>query len=153
MNMDDSDWVAGKTGNALDFDGINDTVEIANDAVLNPNTNSWSTSFWLKSSTASQGTMIVSKRAGAAPFAQYSIGLSAGNSYTWAAGSKLTFLFREATGIEKGGYTTSDVDISSWTHVGVVLDRTAGTVYVYIDGVSVPVTMDHDDTMPTINNS
>jgi hypothetical protein len=28
MNMDNSDWVAGKLGNALDFDGVNDYVEI-----------------------------------------------------------------------------------------------------------------------------
>ena len=97
--------------------------------------------------------MIVSKRAGAAPYAQYSIGLSSGDSYVWAAGSKITFLFREATGIEKGGYTTSDIDISGWTHVCVVLDRTAGTVYVYINGVSVPVTLDHDDALPTVNNN
>ena len=153
MNMDDSDWVAGNTGNALDFDGIDDSVQISNDGTLNPNTNSWSTSFWLQSGTASQSTMIVSKRLNAAPSTQYSIGLSSGNSYSWTAGKKLTFLFREAVGIEKGGYTTADIDISNWTHVCVVLDRSSETVDVYINGVLTPVTMDHDGAMPTINTA
>jgi hypothetical protein len=152
-NMDDSDWVTGISGTALDFDGINDHVQIAHNAGLNINTNSWSTSFWMKSATASQGTQIVSKRASAAPYAQYSIGLSAGNSYTWTPGSRVTFLFREATGIEKGGYTTSDIDFSEWTHVCVVLNRTAGTVYVYVNGVPMAVTLDHNGTMPAISNS
>ena len=96
---------------------------------------------------------MVSKRATAAPYTQYSIGLSGGDSLSWPAGSKLTFLFREDASLQKGGYTTSDIDFSNWTHVCVVLDREANTVYVYIDGVVVPVTMDHDDMLPTINNT
>jgi hypothetical protein len=78
--------------------------------------------------------------------------LSSGDSHNWPAGRKITFLFRETSDIEKGGYTTAVVDSSGWTHVAVVLNRAAGTVYVYIDGVSVPVTLDHDGTLPTITN-
>lgn len=153
VNMDNSNWVVGREGNALNFDGINEYVQINHDSALNPASNSWSVAFWMKSDTASQGTFIVSKRATVAPYIQYSVGLSAGNSYSWAAGRKLTFLFRQAADIEKGGYTTADVNFGDWTHVCVVLDRLANTVYVYINGVSVPVTFDHDGTLPTITNT
>jgi hypothetical protein len=146
-------WSSGYSGGALDFDGASNYVEIPHDSGLDPDTDNWSVAFWMKSGIASQGAFIVSKRADATPYTQYSIGLSGGNSYSWTAGSKLTFLFREAAGIEKGGFTSADIDVSDWTHVCVVLDRSTDTVYVYINGVSVPVTLDHDAALPTVNTT
>jgi hypothetical protein len=53
QNMSDADWVAGKEGNALDFDG-------ADDWVLSSYTNSFSTDYtwaaWIK--TTGSGTII-----------------------------------------------------------------------------------------------
>lgn len=145
-------WSSGHDGGALTFNGSN-YVEIADDAGLNPNNDNWSVAFWMKSSTASQGALIVSKRQTTAPYGQYLIGLSSGSSSTFTAGSKLTFLFREDASLQKGGYTTANISFGEWTHVCVLLDRVANTVYVYINGNSVPVTLDADGDLPTINNT
>ncbi|MCK4892154.1 MAG: hypothetical protein KAS78_05800 [Candidatus Pacebacteria bacterium] len=47
-NMDNNDWVGGKYGNGLDFDGSNDYVSINNNLDVNPK--NFSVSFWVNSS-------------------------------------------------------------------------------------------------------
>ena len=52
VNMDSSDWVAGRYGNALDFDGVNDYVTIPRSSVLetgNATTHEFTVSAWVKS--------------------------------------------------------------------------------------------------------
>ncbi len=108
---------------------------------------------WMKSEIDSQNTPIITKRQNAAPYELYQIGISGGNSYSWGTGKKITFLFRENSGNEKGGFTTADIDFSQWTQVFVVLDKDMDTVKVYIDGLEVPVTLDHDGNFPNIDNT
>ena len=154
--VNDPVWSVGHEGGALAFDGSN-YVEVADADALNPNTDSLSISFWMKSDAAEQSAFIVSKRQTESPNAQYLIGLSGGNSSAWSpAGSKLTFVFRENSTRQRGGFTTSDVDFSDWTHVCLVLDRLASPDYisVYINGISVGVEHDIDLALPaTINTS
>ena len=144
-------WSTGYDGEggALEFDGSN-YVQVDHESSLNPGSGSYSVAFWMKSDDSSQSALMFSKRDLASPYTQYLIGLSSGNSATWPSGGKITFLFRENASNRKGGYTTSAVDFSDWTHVCVVLDANVRTVLVYIDGMSVDVTIDSDGIMPTI---
>ena len=154
--VNDPVWSVGHEGGALAFDGSN-YVEVADADALNPNTDSLSIAFWMKSDAADQSAFIFSKRQTESPNAQYLIGLSGGNSSTWSpAGGKLTFVFRENNSRQRGGFTTSDVDFSDWTHVCLVLDRSASPDYmsVYINGISVGFEHDIDLALPvTINTS
>lgn len=145
-------WSTGYDGGggALEFDGSN-YIEVAHENGLNPNNYSWSVSFWMKSDGSSQSALMFSKRDSSSPYTQYLIGLSSGNSATWSSGKKVTFLFREDSTYRKGGYTTSNVDTTDWTHVCIVLDADAEDVQVYIDGAAVDVTLDADGSMPTVS--
>lgn len=145
-------WSAGRDGGGLDFDGSN-YVEVAHDDGLNPAANSFSVAFWMKSDAARQGALIVSKRQNTSPYPGYLIGLSNGTPTRFSPGSKLTYLIGADSGDRKGGYTTSDIVFNEWTHVCVVLDRDADTVYIYVNGVSVPVTRTPNDSLPTINTT
>ena len=141
---------AGADGGALAFDGSN-YVEVAHDATLDPEAGSFSVAFWMKSDTPSQGALMVSKRGSAPNYSQYMIGLSNGTPTLFSPGRKLTFLLKADNGNLKGGYTTNDIVFSEWTHVCFALDQDADTAHIYIDGVSVPVTITTNKTLSTIN--
>lgn len=113
--MDDTDWVAGKRGKALDFDGSSDYVSIASD--LGASTNI-SVSFWIKPSSGSQQNGILSSATNLTAPRVY---IELNTDYT------IDFY--------RGAYTTSDVTISSseWTHVMITNDG-SNTNY-YINGV------------------
>jgi pectate lyase len=50
VNMSDASWVAGKNGNALAFDGVDDQVTIPHDPAIDFSTGPFTISFWLKQS-------------------------------------------------------------------------------------------------------
>lgn len=145
-------WSTGHDGGALKFDGTN-YVEVAHDEGLNPDADSFSVAFWMKSDTPSQGALIVSKRQSTSPYPGYLVGFSSGTPATFSPGSKLTYLIGANSGDRKGGYTTDDIAFNEWTHVCVVLDQDADTVYIYMDGVPVQVSRPLFDTLPGINTT
>ncbi len=121
MNMDDSDWVAGNTGNALNFDGLDDYVEI----------------------TGYQGVFSTQARTCAA---WINTTATAGSIIAWgnnSSGNKW-FLRVHSTGqlrIEvNGGYRISStiVNDGNWTHVAAVLvddgSPNVDEVKLYING-------------------
>ncbi len=50
-NMDNSDWINGRVGTALDFDGNNDYVGCGNDASLSFGTGNFALEVWMKTNT------------------------------------------------------------------------------------------------------
>jgi hypothetical protein len=121
QDMDDQDWLTGKVGNALDFDG-------ADDWVLSSYADSFSTdhtwSGWIK--TTGNGTIIAK-------------GPQTGG---WAQGGKCIYLSSGKVRYDVGwvGYVQAPVAVNDgeWHHVAVTVEfETSGTndtATLYIDG-------------------
>jgi hypothetical protein len=136
-------WVAGKAGNALAFDGIDDLVRVENSPTWNAGYSQYTAAFWVKVNTVGAGN-------------HYKVALGVGD---WNTPSPLkiypdtnggwTYVINtvdETTGdpVPSGyhcgnseptpprGYL-SDLD-GTFHHVAVVLDAPAGRCYLYSDG-------------------
>jgi hypothetical protein len=123
MNMDNSDWVGGIKGNALDFDGTNDYVEISGYKGIT-GTASRTCSAWIKTSGSTSNTVIVDWGTASADqkwlFGVFSTGELA--VYTWPSYIK----------------TNRTVTDNQWHHVAAVLadDGTPNVneIKLYVDG-------------------
>lgn len=121
--MDNSDWVIGRNGYALDFDGTNDYIDIGTPAVLNLLT-ALSVLAWVRVPTVGVDRNVASK------------GYN-GTSTQWfmkttTAGGKITvgtFTSPTTFGAESVKTLTSD----TWTHLAGTYDGT--TWRIYWDGV------------------
>jgi len=139
-NMNDSDWVAGCIGNALDFDGSDDYVTVADNSALNFGTGSFSISFWAKSAMSSEKILIIKG--------------TSGGEYTGASGKRYSIRYHNGAmyfvvddNVTKSylygntGYGTND-----WLHIVAVRDRTADQMLLYRDtdlDVSTPDSTDN----------
>ena len=124
-NMDPaSDWVTGIYGSALDFDGINDYVEVADSSSLDI-TSSITISAWVYPTDTGAGKLI-SKKTG---YSGYILEL-------------LNTLQPQARfGKTVGDFTirsTKKLGANSWSHIAVTFN--GAILKMYIDGKEVPVT-------------
>ena len=106
----------GTNTKALNFDGSNDYVSVADDTSLNL-TNNYSITAWARFDSLSGAPMLVSKR--------QDIGTHAYQFYS--TGSKLAF--NNGGGIN---YSDSTLSINTWYHVGVTF--ASGVVTFYLNG-------------------
>lgn len=124
INMDDSDWVAGKISNALDFDGVDDYVQITGYKGIT-GTASRTTAAWIKTSNTTWWNDIIG-------WGDMQIGQRWLMSISPEGFVQLSAL---------GGYQrgTTVVNDGQWHHVAMVLDSDGtpdtSEVKIYIDGV------------------
>lgn len=139
-------WVEGKSGTALDFDGLSTYVNVGNAPELNP-AEAMTISAWIKPHTYGVSVAAIVER-------RY------GSSYIlYITGSGENFIF------DVNGVTVeSDVGLitlNEWNHVAVVFD--AGTVtfysngspvdsWVWGEGIPVPSSINQDDFDVQIGN-
>lgn len=129
-NMDPgTDWVLGEIGGALDFDGVDDYVEIANNSSLNSMTNITITA-WIKADTIQSDTYnTIVRRDPTSGISRtlYNLDLSTGKL-------RLTFIGSESSDVTFGTGTT-DLRDGSWHHVAIVRDDSgSNNAYGYVDG-------------------
>jgi hypothetical protein len=81
-NMDNSDWVSGKYGNGLDFDGSNDYVDCGNDII---STGAYTKTVWFKRRAGNNYNNLISGYSYNAFWVHYGYNfkLSAGHNSTW----------------------------------------------------------------------
>ena len=124
INMDDSDWVPGNTGNALDFDGVNDHVvtggicaEMAGGDVT--------ISAWVKAPTVNTAhQFMVSINSSNGTNNKIMLGTQ-GNSATLSL-------------YESGWHDTATTVIDdAWHHIAYVLEDSSDTITIYVDGSDV----------------
>jgi hypothetical protein len=119
-------WTAGRLGQALAFDGVDDSVQIAHAATLNnyPLT----VAFWLKTDDATGLHGIVNKYLPSS-LNGYQVFVNNGNLCAW--------YFRDASNYVWDGtactLSTPGVADNQWHHVAFVVDAAGGRLYV--DGV------------------
>ncbi len=126
-------YAAGVSGTALDFDGIDDYVSIAdNAAIQNIWDGSGSVSFWINPDTLGEGSsgQILSKHN-----AGYTTGWFVGLSGQTGSNVGIQFAQYFATS-STGCTTTRSVPINSWSHIVIVYnsDSGANTPTIYLNG-------------------
>jgi len=118
-------WSDGKKGSAINFDGVNEKVEVNHNAALDMGTNDLSITAWVKmpSSQLSYPT-ILSKG-----------GTSSSNPGYWLyiSDSKIKFVFGDGT--ERKSCASNSVNIADnqWHHIAVTIERESNAAF-YVDG-------------------
>jgi hypothetical protein len=118
-------WVTGKLGKALEFDGVDDYVEVPHSASLIPMTGEVTVSVWINAKrhtgpNNSQWQGILAK--GGSPRLY--------NLYTEAS-QVIHFSITGSSGSYVGMLSTGKVPLNEWVHVAVVAD---GEEHFYING-------------------
>jgi Concanavalin A-like lectin/glucanases superfamily len=116
-------WVtAGKYGSALDFDGVNDLVSIANAADLDF-TSSFTLEAWVRPDTLAQGRSVISKVETPATPSGYLLSAQVNGKPTGYASS---------SGTVKGVSGTTALSTGTWTDLAFTSDGT--TLRLYVEG-------------------
>jgi len=126
VNMDNSDWVPGNTGNGLDFDGVNDHVVV--DGIC---------------AAIADGNVTVSAWVNAPalnPATQFMISINSSNGdgnklLLGTPGNTATLSFADSEPVWH--HTTATVIDNTWHHIAYVLEDSADTITVYVDGSEV----------------
>ena len=124
MVVDNSNWVNGKFGKALDFDGSDDHVVVATNSVLE--LTDGTVSFWAKLNGSSDINYGVVGYRGSVANTRYSVHMNP-NDDTIGLWNASTF-----------GTVSTTIDPNIWYHVTLVESGSDATVYV--NGVSVGTT-------------
>ena len=154
MDNEGDQWVIGKSGNALRFDGIDDYVKITDSALLEPKTGVFSVTAWIKpdsiKSTPGNGTASILYKGNSSIF-----NCGPGNEH-WRLvtrgvfGNVLEYVACDASGYKTLQARTNTIPVGVWTHVVAVHDVAASpdTVTFYINGKQTPTTYitQHDIT-------
>ena len=123
VNMDDSDWVPGNTGNALDFDGVNDHVTV--DGICAAMAGKDVTvSAWVKAPAVNPATQFI-----------ISINTSTGDNRLLCGTPAGTATL--SLGDTAWHDTTATVIDNTWHHIAYVLEDSSDTITVYVDGSDV----------------
>jgi hypothetical protein len=117
-------WVSGKAGSALQFDGSNDYLLIADAPSLDP-TGSFTIESWVRHDTGAGIGTLVNKGASSARTYRVRI-LDAGD---------VEFFWETSNGTDREAIAPGVILDSNWHHVACVYDQAAGENRVYVDGV------------------
>jgi|GEM_PF-2053812 len=127
-NVSGAAWTAGKIGEALSFNGTNSSVNVGNAQILNRERENFTLTAWFKSSSTGIHQRILSKGFW---------GNTAGYLLWYEAGAV-------AFGIGGNGQqqnatlatTGGGLGDNNWHHVAVVVNRSAQTIQLYVDGTA-----------------
>ena len=112
---------------SLNFDGVNDYVQIPNSIST---TQAFTIEYWMKTTqTGHSGDQWYQGNG----LADAEMSGAANDFGTSLNGTKVAFGIGNT---DKTIFSTSDVNTGSWVHVAAVWDGTAGTMNLYIDGIS-----------------
>jgi len=116
-------WVAGKYGNALSFDGVNDEVQVANASTIDLGSANFTMMMWVKRNALGGSVQ------------RHLFGKCA--STGWTAGCKEFYFYGDT--LRLGSFNTGDTDLgtvndANWHHIAVVFTRSSNTVQFYLDG-------------------
>lgn len=117
-NMNDADWVGGKFDNSLDFDGINDEVQVSSVSALNPN--HLTISAWIYPTGGSGFREIVAKRG------TYPVGYWMTMRSSDEVGCSVDVSGAEEYAISTG----TSVNLNTWSHVVCTYDGTNARIYI-----------------------
>jgi glucose/arabinose dehydrogenase/PKD repeat protein len=115
--------VAGKYGNALSFDQVNDYLSVPNSSSLNFSGNAMTLSMWINPGTISGDSVVLGKFWNTnmtSPYYQYGLELSGGRPH---------FYIGTTTGL-RGANMDTALALNQWTHLAVVFNGLTAQFYV-----------------------
>lgn len=156
INMGAGAHVAGLIGNALEFDGIDDFVNIANSTGFDfdSGNGSFTISMWIRPSSFSNETPSSARPweaayCNASPSYQFLQINNAADSDT-----NSTYGGYDSTGVYNSTSSASDViQLNMWTHIAIVIDRNNHQARTYINGLQSGATIDTSSWAGTISCS
>ncbi len=123
-------WTAGKIGNGLNFDGVDDRVNVGSGATLD-NLPALTFSAWIKADTLGEGGKgrIIDKTTGSAPVNGWIFDVDGTN--------QLSFIVDYTTTDLKRSSATNAITTGAWYHVAVTWtgSATATNIKFYVNGV------------------
>ncbi len=123
LEMEDEDWVAGKLGNALQFDGVNEWVNVTNGIGGVADYSEYSWSVWVLIDAEGTAEKII---------AHHDLGSSARSLFLNPIGGEQNKTYSRNSGTD----TIGDFVTGVFTHM-VVTAKEGDKIELYIDGVSV----------------
>ncbi|MCK5565529.1 MAG: LamG domain-containing protein [Planctomycetes bacterium] len=123
VDMDDTDWVSGNSGNALDFDGIDDYVAV-DDIFAEIAGRDLTISAWVKAPAVNPATQFI-----------ISINTAGGDNRLLCGTQPGSDTF--SLGDTAWHDTTATVIDNTWHHIAYVIDDSANVITVYVDGSDV----------------
>ncbi|MBI5850305.1 MAG: LamG domain-containing protein, partial [Planctomycetes bacterium] len=136
---DPAQWIAGRFGNALAFDGVDDRVEFAARGGIPFFTGrgeAFTLALWVRGAPADGDRILaLANTAQQAPLFALGTGRAAAGTT-----SRLELLVRNDQGIESVRTSSRTVFDGAWHHVAYV--ETAGSARLYVDGVIDPANFD-----------
>ena len=127
MATDNSEWVSGFFGNALDFvtsKGTTQAAQVANNALLNfEGTKTFSVALWVKIPATTAAPTIIHK--GISGFEQYVVDVNASGNYR--------FYVRNSAGIVTQINSTAAAN-NTWQHVVAVFNQAGSVMLLYVNG-------------------
>ena len=130
-SMTSGDQVAGKVDGSLDFDGVDDLVSTPDNNSLDFGTNSFAYSVWVyvPNPPGNSSDFDMPWHKGGSSTSQVGYDMELGNN-AWKAGL--------SDGVTVPTVTFSSTPIfNAWTHLMAVVDRSAGRLKAYVNGVEV----------------
>jgi len=127
-NMNNDDWVTGVKNLALDFDGVNDYMRVADSTWLNFGSGSFSILMWIKTTSANGGTLLIKGTYGGAYSGKhYSLRFHESNA-------RIKFAIDDGT-TRSFVDTGADVYIAdgSWHRIIAIRDTSADKLKIYVD--------------------
>jgi len=136
-NMSDP-WVAGKFGNALDFDGYDDYVQVADHSSIEFGTGSFSISFWIKKDAFTTDSHILINGSSAGTGNRYEIANT--NSYgdgDPTPSGAIVFVIDDNDAAGNKKVLTSDTTFitGDWVHCVCIRNASNQQLYIYRNGV------------------
>ncbi len=143
----------GKLNRAASFDGVDDSVTIADNNTLDTKESDLSIEAWIKPENVSQAGYIVTKRLNESPWTQWGVGIFDGST-NYGSGKKLVCTFGLTSG--SGSYfhdvvTVDDILDGDWHHVVCRVDY-GNNIEVFVDGVKVDTNIIRDQSWTSLEN-
>ena len=125
--------VAGKINKAIQFDGVDDGVSVADSAELRPGTSDLSINVWIKPPNKDQSGMFFNKREPVSPYNFFILGVGTVQDDSLPVDSKkISFWIYEDSSNHQYTHTNDDIIDGNWHMVTFI--RTGDIHKIYVNG-------------------
>ncbi len=134
-------FLSAQPGNAINFDGNNDYVEVSDDQTLRQTTFTLET--WFKTGGGSDAILTMVNRQASGSFTKRNFWLVIDNGFNFGNSSPGAVSFRSSDGssvlftLSTDASNNYDYRDGNWHHVAVVVDDNNNSAEMFLDGVSV----------------
>jgi len=140
---------------SLDFDGVNDYVQVNDHASLRPGSGSWTIALWAKLPDVSKEQIFIEKVDRlSGNWEQYALWVGGDDSSNPKPGKRIIFNYIEDGGtIARNCYTNDNIIDGDWHYIVGVANHNTQSLKIFVDGIEKTITTNHHGSWPEINNT